>query len=198
LKQRKIGLQPVMRDGTEYEFDVCGEMDQENTLQATKSRCPKLSGGVFPKPGKELADALKEWLGTETRLGYEPQADKDGFVDDAGGLQPASAIPQELVSIWKRMCTPRRVVKEFENFRAEVEQLAGSTGVAEYCRILRQHGVDHPKRFKASQPARVCAKHVFELLAELRENAIENESQLPLEATNEHGLVETPAAALER
>lgn len=55
-KPRKVGLQPVMRDGIEYEFDVCGDMDQENTLQVTKSRCPKLSGGIFPKPGTELVD----------------------------------------------------------------------------------------------------------------------------------------------
>ena len=60
---RKVGLAPVMRDGIEYEFDVCGEMDQENTLVITKSRCPRLAGGVFPQPGKELADVLKEWLG---------------------------------------------------------------------------------------------------------------------------------------
>src|SRR5579862_7931556 len=33
---RKVGLAPVMRDGIEYEFDVCGEMDQENTLVITK------------------------------------------------------------------------------------------------------------------------------------------------------------------
>ena len=52
---RKVGLAPVMRDGIEYEFDVCGDMDQENTLVITKSRCPKLAGGVFPKPGKEFA-----------------------------------------------------------------------------------------------------------------------------------------------
>src|ERR1700689_613731 len=63
---RKVGLAPVMRDGIEYEFDVCGEMDQENTLQVTKSRCPKLSGGVFSKPGRDLADVLKEWLGSGT------------------------------------------------------------------------------------------------------------------------------------
>src|SRR5579862_667211 len=60
---RKVGLAPVMRDGIEYEFDVCGDMDQENTLIITKTRCPKLTGGVFPKPGRELADVLKEWLG---------------------------------------------------------------------------------------------------------------------------------------
>jgi hypothetical protein len=66
-----------MREGIEHEFDVCGGMDQENTLQVTKSRCPKLSGGVFPKPGKELADALKEWLGSEAAPNREPQITND-------------------------------------------------------------------------------------------------------------------------
>jgi hypothetical protein len=47
------------------------------------------------------------------------------------------------------------VVKEFLGLEAEMERLGGSTGVAEYYRILRQHGVDHPKRFKASRPG--CA-----------------------------------------
>jgi hypothetical protein len=185
---RKVGLAPVMRDGIEYEFDVCGEMDQENTLQVTKSRCPKLSGGVFPKPGRELADVLKEWLGTEHVR--QPPSDapvtpvepnKGGrLVNGVGGLQAAPAIPEELASIWKRMCNPRGVVKEFVGLEAEMERLAGSTGVAEYYRILRQHGVDHPKRFKASQPARLCAKEVFGLLEELRRNARENEGQVPL------------------
>jgi hypothetical protein len=59
---RKVGLAPVMQDGIEYEFDVCGEMDQENTLIITKSRCPKLTGGVFSKPGKEVAEILSTWL----------------------------------------------------------------------------------------------------------------------------------------
>ncbi len=75
---RKVGLAPVMRDGIEYEFDVCGDMDQENTLVITKSRCPKLAGGVFPKPGKELADVLKEWLGGVPPGRIEHEAPSDG------------------------------------------------------------------------------------------------------------------------
>jgi hypothetical protein len=59
---RKIGLAPVMRDGIEFEFDVCGEIDQDNTLTVTKSRCPKLSGAVINRPGKDMADILLEWL----------------------------------------------------------------------------------------------------------------------------------------
>lgn len=59
---RKIGLAPVMRDGIEFEFDVCGEIDQDNTLTITKSRCPKLSGAMINRPGAEMADTLREWL----------------------------------------------------------------------------------------------------------------------------------------
>jgi len=59
---RKVGLQPVMRDGIEYEFDVCGDMDQENNLVVTKSRCPKLTGRVCSKPGREIAMILRDWL----------------------------------------------------------------------------------------------------------------------------------------
>jgi hypothetical protein len=204
---RKVGLAPVMRDGIEYEFDVCGEMDQENTLHITKSRCPKLSGGVFPKPGRELADVLKEWLGTGTAPDqvHQPTSDAPvtpveptkgcGLVNGVGGLQAAPAIPEELVSIWKRMCNPRGVVKEFVGLEAEMERLAGSTGVAEYYRILRQHGVDHPKRFKASQPARLCAKELFGLLEELRRNACENERQSPLGTIGAES--EAPAISVE-
>jgi hypothetical protein len=163
-KPRKIGLQPVMRDGIEYEFDVCGDMDQENTLQVTKSRCPKLSGGIFPKPGTELVDVLKDWLGfksAHTQLS-QPSSDPPKDVEEpndgiavkvADRAQPAPAIPEELEKIWIRMCRPRGVLKEFEELKREIERLAGSTGLAEYSRLLRQHGVDDPKRFRASQPA---------------------------------------------
>jgi hypothetical protein len=59
---RKIGLAPVMRDGIEFEFDVCGDLDQENTLTVTKSRCPDLAGKVINRPGKQMAEVLKGWL----------------------------------------------------------------------------------------------------------------------------------------
>jgi hypothetical protein len=59
---RKVGLAPVMRDGIEFEFDVCGDLDQDNTLVVTKSRCPELAGKVINRPGKEMAQTLKKWL----------------------------------------------------------------------------------------------------------------------------------------
>lgn len=59
---RKVGLQPVQRDGLEYEFDVVGDMDADNNLIVTKSRCKALNGAVFSKPGKDVADILRAWL----------------------------------------------------------------------------------------------------------------------------------------
>jgi hypothetical protein len=64
--------------------------------------------------------------------------------------------------------SPRRVVEEFERLRTIVFELAGSIGVAEYFRILRECGAARPQDFKTSQNARVCAKRVCEWIEELK------------------------------
>ena len=69
---RKVGMAPIQRDGLEYEFDVVGDMDQENTLVISKSRCPELFGAVIKKPGEEFANTLLAWLSSGEK-GKEPQ-----------------------------------------------------------------------------------------------------------------------------
>ncbi|WAL61274.1 ATP-binding protein [Thermocoleostomius sinensis] len=59
---RKVGLAPIQRDGLEYEFDVCGELNLDNELIISKSRCSALSGQVIVKPGEQFASVLKDWL----------------------------------------------------------------------------------------------------------------------------------------
>lgn len=61
---RKLGMAPVQREGMEYEFDVFGELDQGNNLIISKSRCVELAGQVIHKPGREMADTLRAWLGS--------------------------------------------------------------------------------------------------------------------------------------
>lgn len=61
----KIGMQPVQREGMEYEFDVIGDMDVEHTMIIGKTRCSAIDGKLFPFPGAELAAILNEWLGGE-------------------------------------------------------------------------------------------------------------------------------------
>lgn len=59
---RKVGLAPVQREGVEYEFDVIGELNHDQDMTITKSRCPELSGTVTRRPGAEFGKALAAWL----------------------------------------------------------------------------------------------------------------------------------------
>lgn len=87
---RKVGLKPEQRDGIEYEFDVIGDLDLDNTLSVSKTRIPLLHGQVIAKPGPELAATIADWLadGEETvgPLAYrlaaiDPDATLDGLRD---------------------------------------------------------------------------------------------------------------------
>ena len=63
---RKIGTAPIQKEGSEYELDICGLLDDQNTLTISKSRCPEISNGIFPKPGKKFAEMIQTWLSDET------------------------------------------------------------------------------------------------------------------------------------
>lgn len=58
---RKIGLQPVQRQGFEYEFDIVCDLNQDNYLMVDKTRCPELKGYIRQNAGEEFADILMAW-----------------------------------------------------------------------------------------------------------------------------------------
>ncbi|MFD9950850.1 ATP-binding protein [Nonomuraea sp. NPDC059023] len=60
---RKVGLKPEQREGIEYEFDIVGDLDHENTLVITKSRARTIANRVIPKPDAEFAQEIAAWLG---------------------------------------------------------------------------------------------------------------------------------------
>lgn len=59
---RKVGLKPEQREGIEYEFDVVGDLDLDNTLTISKTRIPMLHNRVISKPGAEVAEQISDWL----------------------------------------------------------------------------------------------------------------------------------------
>lgn len=61
---KKVGMASIIRANSEYEFDILIEMDIDNVGVIMKTRCPALTGGVYTKPGKNVTDILKEWLGS--------------------------------------------------------------------------------------------------------------------------------------
>lgn len=59
---RKVGLQPVQRDGLEYEFDLVCDMQEGNNLSVAKTRCSLLNEKFYRKPGTEPMEILMKWL----------------------------------------------------------------------------------------------------------------------------------------
>lgn len=58
----KVGMQSIQREGTEYEFDIVGDMDLEHNLLISKSRYPALMGQLIQNPNEDLATDIIEWL----------------------------------------------------------------------------------------------------------------------------------------
>jgi hypothetical protein len=64
---KKVGLEPVQRDGMEFEFDVVGELDLDHRLTITKSRYEGFDGATFDKAGADFGRQLLGWLAGEKR-----------------------------------------------------------------------------------------------------------------------------------
>jgi ABC-type sugar transport system ATPase subunit len=59
---RKVGLAPVQRDGVEYEFDIVGSLNIENTMTVEKSRMLDMMGRIINKPDRRLGNQILQWL----------------------------------------------------------------------------------------------------------------------------------------
>lgn len=59
---RKIGIQPVQRDGMDYEFDVVADLDENHNMIIGKTRCDALDGKSFRHAGRDVAEMLTAWL----------------------------------------------------------------------------------------------------------------------------------------
>lgn len=59
---RRVGMEPIMRSGVEYEFTVVGDVNLDHQLVITKTRCAALTDAVIDKPGAQFARTLRDWL----------------------------------------------------------------------------------------------------------------------------------------
>jgi energy-coupling factor transporter ATP-binding protein EcfA2 len=60
--RRKVGLQPVQREGLEYEFDLVAYMDDENTFITDKTRCSYYARKAITQPSAKDFDEFRRWL----------------------------------------------------------------------------------------------------------------------------------------
>ena len=153
---RKIGLQPVMRDGIEFEFDVCGDIDQDNTLTITKTRCSALTGKSINRPGSEMAETLKTWLGSpDAKPAQETRGDgpSQGAAQSpaAEGHPPtpteaAPVIPGPLKALYYNIVSQKHgaVRQAFDFMKAQLREASPEYGETEYKRIVAKYDESHP------------------------------------------------------
>lgn len=59
---KKVGTEPVQREGMEYEFDIVAEMDLDHNFVVTKTRCKALDGLIVNKPDQAISKTILDWL----------------------------------------------------------------------------------------------------------------------------------------
>ena len=87
---RKVGLQPVQRDGLEYEFTVVGDVTQDHDLVVTKTRAAFLKDAVIREAGEDLGRQLAAWL-------------SDGTAPARPAVEVRSATPPEDGSLYNQI-----------------------------------------------------------------------------------------------
>jgi hypothetical protein len=134
---RKVGLQPVQREGLEYEFDIVGELTMDNELLIAKTRCPALVGKSFPKPTEAVAEVIIDWLhGAPAAPAPAPKAK---------AAEPAPAPP----------AAPARTHADQEGDREEVEAVYLQDGTyVEYVTKQSKSGRTYKQMVN-----RRCAEH---------------------------------------
>lgn len=179
---RKVGLAPVMRDGIEFEFDVCGDIDQDNNLTVTKSRCSALTGKVINRPGPDMASILQTWLqgapaaaapaaAPEPAQQNSSASSTDGSRATAEGasVPSAAAVPKELENIYQRLAMNKH---EREGaLRDLCESLDAAAGKEFTDAIWTETGRKHGDPDRNLGSARIMAKALFDALVKEQEAA---------------------------
>lgn len=132
--RRKIGLKPVQRDGLEYEFDLVGSMDEDNTLVIDKSRVmlpdgrSPYTGKAFTKPAVKDFIAFGEWL---------------------KGAAPAPAVPSEFIDAnqWAN------IKAEAEGYGCQISRILAYLHVERGSQIKAADYEDIRKRMRGRDPA---------------------------------------------
>jgi hypothetical protein len=145
---RKVGLQPVQRDGVEYEFTVVLDVDADHRASASKDRT-RLFEGYYERLTEATGRMLAEWLdtGTEPKPQATPatyEADKQaGIRDWLRNLQAdlaAAQTVQEVEAISERNAVKRGLKKLEGSFLIDLKEMLTDAAV----RVADPQAADEP------------------------------------------------------
>jgi hypothetical protein len=95
---RKVGMAPIQRPGTEYEFDLVIDMDWAHIATVSKSRCPAVADLKAEKPGPAFIQPVIDWLnsGTAPAPASTPALTLDQLIEKFGAEAVMTACGENL------------------------------------------------------------------------------------------------------
>lgn len=61
-RPRKVGMQPVQREGLDYEMTITADLDLDNNMTIDKTRCSTIKGKIYHQAGADFVADVKAWL----------------------------------------------------------------------------------------------------------------------------------------
>lgn len=87
---KKIGMAPIQRQGTEYEFDIVADIDIDHKLIVSKSRCSAVADAVQLKPKGEWMQPVIDWL--TSGIEAKPRESEQAKANESA--QPTPPVPK--------------------------------------------------------------------------------------------------------
>jgi len=179
---RKVGLAPVQRDGLEYEFDIVADMNNENVMHVSKSRCSKLTNEVFQKPGADVATTIFDWLRTGIEVKQEIQTEKAKLDKIFGGDDVPSftesprikkniinlpEAPEDLEVIPDVICENIKDFREFKGIHLKDVPLESVSSIYNTCgeQIRKVSSAKNKQWFELIQ--QVCTRRLMKSIDEM-------------------------------
>jgi hypothetical protein len=144
-KIRKIGMAPIQRAGTEYEFTMVGDMDVDHKIVISKSRCDIMADKVGTKPGLKFWMPFVDWLNSGDAVAEltpeerKAEAEKKFAEAQAAAAAEAAAIAEAQKAAnakkaraegWNNLCTElvkAGYYKDAASVKATVKSRSGWT-----------------------------------------------------------------------
>lgn len=94
-KPVKVGTKPEFRDGSEYEFDIWGDIDIQHNMTLSKTS-EGLPSGVIELPDESLGQTIKAWTESSKAEAWRHVADAIA----AREIELQGSLDRDLVAIW--------------------------------------------------------------------------------------------------
>lgn len=92
-QMRKVGLQPIQRDGMEYEFTIVGDITDQHDLIITKTRAAFLKDEIIREPTEQFGKKLLSWLneGEASPMKQEPKESSTVLLDTLSRIRNSTS-----------------------------------------------------------------------------------------------------------